>query len=71
VRPRVAGLTAREFEVSSLVAQGLTNPQIAARLEISSKHAENCVGAAKKKAGAADRAQLAEWARTNCSQVSA
>jgi DNA-binding CsgD family transcriptional regulator len=56
------GLTAREREVSALVAQGLTNRVIAEQLVVSErtveKHVKNAVG----KLGFASRTQLAVWA---------
>ena len=51
-------LTDREREVMSLVAAGLTNDEIAARLFISTATAKTHVNRAMAKLGARDRAQL-------------
>ncbi|HEY0699154.1 MAG TPA: response regulator transcription factor [Micromonospora sp.] len=55
---RLAVLTQREREVLALVAEGLTNDQIAARLVLSPATARTHVGRAMAKLGARDRAQL-------------
>jgi DNA-binding NarL/FixJ family response regulator len=55
-------LTGREREVVALVAQGLTNEDIAARLVISTATARTHVGRAIGKLGARDRAQLVVFA---------
>jgi DNA-binding CsgD family transcriptional regulator len=63
--PRAAApnvLTAREFEVARLVAQGLTNRQIAAALVISHRTAEGHVEHILVKLGFTSRAQIAAWA---------
>lgn len=52
-------LTAREQQVLALVAEGLTNPQIGARLYISPKTASVHVSAILAKIGAANRAEAA------------
>ena len=52
------GLTVREREVVSLVARGLTNDEIAARLFVSPLTAKTHVNRAMAKLGARDRAQL-------------
>lgn len=54
-------LTARESEVLGLVAAGLSNPQIGARLFISPKTASVHVSAILAKIGAANRAEAAAW----------
>ncbi|KRA22095.1 hypothetical protein ASD65_16345 [Microbacterium sp. Root61] len=54
-------LTSRETEVLGLVAEGLTNPQIGARLFISPKTASVHVSAILAKIGAANRAEAAAW----------
>ena len=51
-----AGLTAREVEVLRLVAQGLSNKEIGARLVISPKTAGNHVEHIYAKIGASSRA---------------
>jgi DNA-binding CsgD family transcriptional regulator/Tfp pilus assembly protein PilF len=52
-----AGLTNREVELLALVAEGLSNPQIAARLSISAKTVDHHVSAAMGKLNAHSRAQ--------------
>lgn len=54
-------LTRREREVADLVAQGLTNRQIAARLFISERTAESHVEQIRGKLGFHSRAQIAAW----------
>jgi predicted ATPase/DNA-binding CsgD family transcriptional regulator len=56
------GLTPREFEVAALVAQGLTNAQIASRLVLSQRTVEMHSHHALQKLGLATRTQLAAWA---------
>jgi DNA-binding CsgD family transcriptional regulator len=64
-RARSPGLSEREAEVAQLVAQGLTNRQIAQRLVISERTAENHVQHILGKLGFATRSQIAAWsART-------
>jgi len=55
----VAALTPRELQVLGLVAEGLTNPQIGARLFISPKTASVHVSAILGKIGAANRTEAA------------
>lgn len=55
-------LTSREAEVAALVAEGLTNKQIAARLHLSVRTAENHVEHICGKLGYKTRAQIATWA---------
>jgi non-specific serine/threonine protein kinase len=54
-------LTAREREVAALIAQGLTNRQIAARLVITERTAETHVQNILNKLGFTSRAQIAAW----------
>src|SRR5690348_13513026 len=62
-------LTRREREVATLVAQGLTNREIASRLFISERTAESHVEQIRGKLGFRSRGQIAAWmatqARTN------
>ncbi len=55
------GLSAREREVVSLIAQGLSNREIAMRLVISDRTAEVHVSNILGKLGFATRAQIAAW----------
>lgn len=57
--PVTLGLTPRERQVLALVAQGLTNAQIGARLYISPKTASVHVSAILAKVGASNRAEAA------------
>ncbi|MEV5838287.1 LuxR C-terminal-related transcriptional regulator [Nocardia sp. NPDC052112] len=54
-------LTKRELEVARLVAQGLTNKQIATKLVLSQRTAEGHVEHILSKLGFASRAQIAAW----------
>jgi DNA-binding NarL/FixJ family response regulator len=54
----VAELTSREREVVSLVAAGLSNEEIAARIYVSHSTVKTHVARAMAKIGARDRAQL-------------
>ena len=55
-------LTARQRDVAALVAQGLTNKQIAQRLGISRFTAETHVRNILERLGAASRSEIATWA---------
>jgi DNA-binding NarL/FixJ family response regulator len=61
----LAALTDREREVVALVARGLTNDEIAARLFVSPLTAKTHVNRAMTKVGARDRAQLVVVAYTS------
>ena len=61
-RERPAGLTDREAEVLALLAEGLTNKQTAARLEISPRTAEYHVENVYAKIGVSSRAAAAMFA---------
>jgi DNA-binding CsgD family transcriptional regulator len=58
----VGRLTAREREVASLVARGLTNRQIAASLAVAARTADAHVEHIRDKLGVRSRAQIAAWA---------
>jgi DNA-binding NarL/FixJ family response regulator len=67
-RPRPAspaGLSARELEVAGLVAAGLSNKAIAARLHLSVRTVESHVRHVLAKVGLDNRTQLATWARAH------
>ena len=57
-------LTRREREVAALVSQGLTNRELAERLVIAERTAENHVQHILIKLGLSNRSQLAVWAAT-------
>jgi DNA-binding NarL/FixJ family response regulator len=61
-RANPAGLTARQVEVLSLLARGLTNAEIADRLVVSPRTAEHHVAAVLTKLGAATRRDAARRA---------
>jgi len=61
-RQNEAGLTARQSEVLALLAEGLSNPEIADRLFISLRTAENHVSAVLMKLGASTRSAAVEEA---------
>jgi len=65
--PGDAGLSAREMEVAGLVAEGLTNRQIATRLVISQRTAGNHVAHILTKLGFTTRSQIAAWRSTTMS----
>jgi DNA-binding CsgD family transcriptional regulator len=58
-----SALSTRETEVVQLVAAGLTNDQIAARLGIARRTVETQVAAASAKLGARTRSQLVALAQ--------
>jgi DNA-binding NarL/FixJ family response regulator len=61
-RPTPAGLTEREIEVLGLVARGLSNREIAARLVVSPRTAEHHVQHIYGKIGVSSRAAAALFA---------
>jgi NarL family two-component system response regulator LiaR len=58
-RPTLPGLTARENDVAELVAQGMSNREIAEHLLISEGTARNILSGILEKLGLRDRTQLA------------
>ncbi|TCM50256.1 LuxR C-terminal-related transcriptional regulator [Kribbella sp. VKM Ac-2568] len=60
-RPGRGSLSEREYEVAELVAQGLTNKEIALRLVISRRTAESHVVHILDKLGFNSRSQIATW----------
>ncbi|MFE0201481.1 response regulator transcription factor [[Kitasatospora] papulosa] len=55
-------LTPREQQVAALLAQGLTDKQIAAQLVVSLRTAQGHVQRILRKLGFTSRAQVAAWA---------
>jgi len=55
-------LTPREMQVAALLADGLTNPEIAARLKMAGRTADAHVEHIRNKLGLRTRAQIAVWA---------
>jgi len=65
-RPRIShdlGVSRRELDVVRLVAEGLSNKEIAGRLHLSVRTVESHVRHALTKTGLINRTQLATWAR--------
>ena len=60
--PKRSPLTARELEVAVLIAQGLTNRQVASQLVIAVRTADNHLQHIFDKLGLSSRAQVAAWA---------
>lgn len=58
---RPGGLSEREYEVARLVAQALTNQQIAERLFLSVRTVESHVRDVLTKLGLTSRTQIALW----------
>jgi non-specific serine/threonine protein kinase len=58
-----AGLSAREMEIARLVAEGMANKEIAARLHLSVRTVESHVRHVLTKLGLHNRTQIAVWAR--------
>jgi pimeloyl-ACP methyl ester carboxylesterase/DNA-binding CsgD family transcriptional regulator len=56
-----AALTPRQLQVAALVAEGLTNRQIAGRLGIEERSAEGHVERIRQRLGFRSRAQIATW----------
>ncbi|WP_372672714.1 LuxR C-terminal-related transcriptional regulator [Amycolatopsis kentuckyensis] len=55
------GVTAREFEVAGLLAQGLSNEAIGAQLEMSRRTVSTHVSNLNKKLGTTSRIEIAAW----------
>ena len=62
-------LTARQLQVAALVADGLTNRQIAAHLGIQERSAEGHLERIRERLGVTSRAQVAAWWATETSEV--
>lgn len=62
-RAPAAALTPRELEVAGLVAEGLTNREVASRLFLSERTAQNHVQHILDKLDLPNRSQIALWAR--------
>jgi DNA-binding CsgD family transcriptional regulator len=60
------GLSAREMEVMSLIADGQTNGEIAARLFLAEKTVKNHVRRIYSKLGVGSRHQAIAWWREAC-----
>jgi DNA-binding NarL/FixJ family response regulator len=60
--PRPGGLTRREAEILTLIARGLTNPGIAARLRLSPHTVKSHINRIFAKTGASDRAEAVRYA---------
>lgn len=60
-RSAATGLTPRQLEVAALVAQGLTNRDIAERLTITERSAESHIERIRVRLGFRSRAQVAAW----------
>lgn len=58
----VSGLTSREANVAALVARGMTNPEIAARLVLSVRTVEAHVANVMQKLNLHNRTEVAAWA---------
>jgi DNA-binding CsgD family transcriptional regulator len=59
---RNASLSQRELEIIDLVANGLTNEQIAQRLEISKRTVDNHISNILTKTNTENRVELLRWA---------
>ena len=57
------GLTGREREVATLIAQGMTNGEIAAELVLSKRTVETHINKILSKLGLSNRSQLIRWAK--------
>src|SRR4030088_2853194 len=64
-------LSRREREIANLVAEGLTNREIAARLFISERTVDGHLEHVREKLGVNTRAQIATWVTRQGSQTEA
>jgi predicted ATPase/DNA-binding CsgD family transcriptional regulator len=62
-------LTGREKQVAALIAEGLTNSQVAARLKIAGRTADAHVEHIRNKLGLRSRSQIAVWAHERLDKV--
>lgn len=62
---RSAGLTMREAEMVSLIAQGLSNAEIAARAHLSPNSVKSYIRSAYRKIGVSRRSQAVAWGIDN------
>ena len=62
-------MTQRQNEVAALVADGLTNRQIADRLHITERSAESHLERIRVRLGFRSRAQVAAWFVANAPEV--
>ena len=65
IDPLGISLSAREVEIIELVAEGLTNQEIADRLTISKRTVDNHVSNVFTKTGSKNRVALLNWAMDN------
>jgi len=63
------GLTRRERELIPLIAQGLTNKEIAARLNLSEQTIKNHIHRVLHKVGTSDRMSAVEKVRSQCKDI--
>ncbi len=67
----LGALTTRQQQIAQLVAQGLSNKQIATKLHISQRTAENHLGQIFTRLGMHNRSQIAAWVTRQTSQTNA
>jgi non-specific serine/threonine protein kinase len=61
-RDSATTLTAREVQVANLIAEGLTNGEVAQRLRIAARTVDAHVEHIRNKLGLRSRSQIAVWA---------
>jgi len=59
--PECVELSNREFQVMQLIAQGLSNQEIAKKLTVSNHTVKSYIGRIKVKTEARNRVQIALW----------